>query len=66
MGSLVMMIVCILVLDIHYLCALHADTEKVLRWTGPGSIMSFVSLVMITLQRDALVDCYDHRLCPIR
>lgn len=66
MGSLVMMIVCILFLDIHDLCAIPARSAHVLRQAAPDSITSFVSLVMITLQRNALVDDYDHRLSPIR
>ena len=56
MGSLVMMIVCILILDIHDLCALPADSAHVLILAVAGSIISFVSLVMITLQRNSLVD----------
>lgn len=66
MGGLVMMSVCILVLDIHDLCALLAHSAHVLTWAVPGSIVSFASLVMISLQRNALVDSYDHRLGPIR
>jgi hypothetical protein len=66
MSSLDMIFVCILVLDIQDLCALPTHYARVLRWAVPGSIASFVSLVMITSQRNALVDDYDHRLSPIR
>jgi hypothetical protein len=66
MSSLDMIFVRILVLDIQYLCALPADYARLLRWAVPGSIASFASLVMITLQRNALIDDYDYRLSPIR
>ena len=36
MGSLVLMIVCILVLDIHDLCALPADSAHVLKVGSSG------------------------------
>lgn len=61
-----MIFVCILVLDIQDLCALPTHYARVLRWAVPGFIASFVSLVMITSQRNALVDDFDHRLSPIR
>jgi len=61
MGFWIMMIVCILVLDMHDLCALSADSAHVRRWSLPGSINRFVTLVMITLRMDALLDGCDHR-----
>ena len=66
MGFWIMMIVCILVLDMYDLCALSADSAHVRRWSLPGSINRFVTLVMITLRMDALLDGCDHRLGPIR
>jgi hypothetical protein len=66
MGFWIMMIVCILVLDMHDLCTLSADSAHVLTWTVPDSINRFVTLVIITLRMGVLVDCCDHRLSPIR
>jgi len=40
----------ILILDMYDLCALSADSVlHMLRWALPGSVTSFVTLVMITL-----------------
>jgi hypothetical protein len=66
MGIWIMMIVCLLVLDMHDLCALLADSAHVLGRALPSSINRFETLVMITLQMNALDDGCDHRLSPIR